>query len=80
MKSLETKYFDEIENMLGELETVKNLVGVMITEFFEIRVECLTQNEIIKNYVSANAMITGIFDLLYFQVEKTREFINEIKT
>ena len=77
MNNLEAEYFDKVEDLLGELESMERLTGVLLTSFFEFRVENLTLDEIRESYSSGQVIINGLFDLLNYRVEQTKKFIEE---
>ncbi len=43
MEKLEAEYFDRIETVLGQMEGLKNVVGLLLDEMLEVRAESLTQ-------------------------------------
>lgn len=76
MENLEIKYFDRIETMLGQMQGLKDVVGLILGEILEVRAEGLSKGELLPKYVAAQVMTNAIFDLLCYQTEKTREFVN----
>ena len=75
MENLEMENFNKIEDLFGEMESLKKLVGLTITECFEFRATALEQNEIKENYIKGQTMTNAIFDLLHYQTKELREFI-----
>lgn len=76
MENLEIEYFDRIETMLGQMQGLKDVVGLILGEILEVRAESLSKGELLPKYVAAQVMTNAIFDLLCYQTEETREFVN----
>ena len=51
MENLEMDNFSKLEDLLGEIDSIRKLVGLTISECFEYRVQGLEQEEIKENYI-----------------------------
>ena len=67
--------FDKLEDVLGEMESLKRLIDVLLSEFLEYRVEAVEPGELADKYRITQVIINAIFNLLCFQTQETREFI-----
>jgi len=76
MKNLEAEYFDKIETMLGQMEGLKSAVGLLLDEVLETTAESLKEDELITKYTDNQIILNIIFDLMCYQTQETREFIN----
>lgn len=50
MENLEAEYFDRIETILGQMEGLKNVVGILLDEMLEAKAESLNTEELITIY------------------------------
>ncbi len=50
MENLETEYFDKIETMLGEMESLKNVIGLLLDETLEATAKSLNTEELTARY------------------------------
>ena len=76
MENLEAEYFDRIETVLGQMEGLKNVVGLLLDEMLEARVESLNTEELITRYTDNQIILNILFDLMFYQTQETREFVN----
>ena len=76
MESLEAEYFDKIETILGQMEGLKNVVGLLLDEMLETRAESLNTEELITRYTDNQIILNILFDLMCYQTQETRKFIN----
>lgn len=76
MEKLEAEYFDKIETMLGQMEGLKSAVGLLLDEVLETTTESLKEDELITKYTDNQIILNIIFDLMCYQTQETREFIN----
>ncbi len=72
MENLEAEYFDKIETMLGEMESLKNVIGLLLDE----TLESLNTEELTARYTDNQIVLNIIFDLMCYQTQETREFVN----
>jgi len=77
MSNLERDYFDKIEDIFAQVQAMKDVINILLTDCFEFRVEALEQKELKENYIKGQIIINAIFDLLCYQTEETREFISK---
>lgn len=76
MENLEAEYFDRIETVLGQLESLKNVVGLLLDEMLEARAESLNIEELTTRYTNNQIILNILFDLMCYQTQETREFVN----
>lgn len=76
MENLEAEYFDRIETILGQMEGLKNVVGLLLDETLEAKVESLNTEELIARYTDNQVILNILFDLMCYQTQETREFVN----
>lgn len=76
MKNLEVEYFDKIETLLGQMEVLKNVIGLLLDETLEATAESLKEDELITKYTDNQIILNILFDLMCYQTQETREFIN----
>lgn len=76
MEKLEAKYFDKIETMLGQMESLKSVVGLLLDETLEATAKSLNTEELTTRYTDNQIILNIIFDLMCYQTQETREFIN----
>ena len=76
MGNLEAEYFDKIETVLGQMESLKNVVGILLDEMLEAKAENLDTEELITRYTDNQIILNILFDLMCYQTHETREFIN----
>lgn len=76
MGNLEAEYFDRIETILGQMEGLKNVVGILLDEMLEAKAENLDTEELITRYTDNQIILNILFDLMCYQTQETREFIN----
>ncbi|MCI8640273.1 MAG: hypothetical protein HFJ59_00085 [Clostridia bacterium] len=76
MENLETEYFDRIETILGQMEGLKNVVGILLDEMLEAKAEILDTEELTTRYTDNQILLNILFDLMYYQTQETREFVN----
>ena len=72
---MEKEYFEKLEDVLGEMESLKRVIGLMLSEFLEFRANALNQNEIIERYTIVQTLSNSIFELLCFQTKELESFI-----
>ena len=76
MENLEVEYFDKIETILGQMEGLKNVVGILLDEMLEAKAESLDTEEVTTRYTDNQIILNILFDLMCYQTQETREFIN----
>lgn len=76
MENLEAEYFDRIETILGQMESLKNVVGILLDEMLETKAEGLETEELITRYTDNQIILNILFDLMCYQTQETREFVN----
>lgn len=76
MGNLEAEYFDRIETMLGQMEGLKNVVGILLDEMLEAKAEILDTEELITRYTDNQIILNILFDLMCYQTQETRKFVN----
>ena len=76
MENLEAEYFDRIETILGQMEGLKNVVGLLLDEVLEAKAESLKPEELITRYTDNQVILNILFDLMCYQTQETREFVN----
>lgn len=76
MEKLEAEYFDKIETILGQMESLKSAVGLLLDETLEATAESLNTEELIIRYTNNQIILNIIFDLMCYQTQETREFIS----
>lgn len=76
MENLEAEYFDRIETILGQMEGLKNLVRILLDEMLEAKAESLNTEELIIRYTDNQIILNILFDLMCYQTQETREFVN----
>lgn len=76
MENLEAEYFDKIETILGQMEGLKNVVGILLDEMLEAKAEGLNTEELITRYTDNQIILNILFDLMCYQTQETREFVN----
>ena len=76
MENLEAEYFDRIETILGQMEGLKNVVGLLLDERLEAKAESLKPEELITRYTDNQVILNILFDLMCYQTQETREFVN----
>lgn len=76
MENLEAEYFDRIETILGQMEGLKNVVGLLLDETLEATAESLNTEELITRYTDNQIILNILFDLMCYQAQETREFVN----
>ncbi len=76
MENLEAVYFDKIETMLGQMEGLKNIIGLLLDETFEATAKSLNTEELTARYTDNQIVLNIIFDLMCYQTQETREFVN----
>lgn len=76
MENLEAEYFDRIETVLGQMEGLKNVVGLLLDETLEAKAESLNIEELITRYIDNQIILNILFDLMCYQTQETREFVN----
>ena len=76
MENLEAEYFDKIETMLGEMESLKNVIGLLLDETLEATEKSLNTEELTAKYTDNKIVLNIIFDLMCYQTQETREFVN----
>ncbi len=76
MENLEAECFDRIETVLGQMEGLKNVVGILLDEMLEAKAESLNAEELITRYTDNQIILNIIFDLMCYQTQETREFVN----
>lgn len=76
MEKLEAEYFDKIETMLGQMEVLKNVVGILLDEMLEAKAESLNIEELITRYTDNQIILNVLFDLMCYQTQETRDYIN----
>lgn len=76
MEKLEAEYFDKIETILGQMEGLKSAVGLLLDETLEATAESLNAEELTTRYTDNQIILNIIFDLMCYQTQETREFIN----
>lgn len=76
MENLEAEYFDRIETILGQMEGLKNLVGILLDEMLETKAESMETEDLIIRYTDNQIILNILFDLMCYQTQETREFIN----
>ena len=76
MENLEAEYFDRIETILGQMESLKNVVGILLDEMLETKAEGLETEELITRYTYNQIILNILFDLMCYQTQETREFVN----
>ncbi len=76
MKNLEAEYFDKIETMLGQMEGLKNIIGLLLDETLEATAKSLNTEELTARYTDNQIVLNIIFDLMCYQTQETREFVN----
>lgn len=76
MGNLEAEYFDRIETILGQMEGLKNVVGLLLDERLEAKAENLNTEELITRYTDNQVILNILFDLMCYQTKETREFVN----
>lgn len=76
MENLEAEYFDRIETVLGQMEGLKNVVGILLDEMLEAKAESLEIEELATRYTHNQIIFNILFDLMCYQTQETREFVN----
>lgn len=76
MENLEAEYFDKIETILGQMEGLKNVVGILLDEMLEAKAESLDKEELTTRYTDNQIILNILFDLMCYQTQETRKFIN----
>lgn len=76
MEKLEAEYFDKIETILGQMEGLKNVIGLLLDETLEASAESLNTEELTTRYTDNQIILNIIFDLICYQTQETREFVN----
>ena len=76
MENLEAEYFDKIETILGQMEGLKNVVGILLDEMLEAKAEILDTEELITRYTDNQIILNILFDLMCYQTQETRKFVN----
>lgn len=76
MGNLEAEYFDKIETVLDQMEGLKNVVGILLDEMLEAKAESLNTEELITRYTHNQIIFNILFDLMCYQTQETREFVN----
>ena len=76
MENLKAEYFDRIETILGQMESLKNVVGILLDEMLETKAEGLETEELITRYTDNQIILNILFDLMCYQTQETREFVN----
>lgn len=76
MENIEAEYFDKIETILGQMEGLKNVVGLLLDETLEVTAESLNAEELITRYTDNQIILNILFDLMCYQTQETREFVN----
>lgn len=76
MEKLEAEYFDKIETILGQMEGLKNVVGLLLDETLEATAESLNIEELTTRYTDNQIILNILFDLMCYQTQETREFVN----
>lgn len=76
MGNLEAEYFDRIETILGQMEGLKNVVGILLDEMLKAKAESLEKEELITRYTDNQIILNILFDLMCYQTQETREFVN----
>ena len=59
----------------GKMESIKKILGLLLSEVLEFRVEALKQEELIEKYTIAQTISSTIFDLLCYETKELRTFI-----
>ena len=55
---------------------MKNVVGILLDEMLEAKAESLNAEELITRYTDNQIILNIIFDLMCYQTQETREFVN----
>ncbi len=76
MEKLEAEYFYKIETILGQMEGLKNVVGLLLDETLEATAESLNIEELTTRYTDNQIILNILFDLMCYQTQETREFVN----
>ena len=76
MENLEAEYFDRIETILGQMEGLKNVIGLLLDEVLEAKAESLKPEELITRYTDNQVILNILFYLMCYQTQETREFVN----
>ena len=76
MENLKAEYFDRIETILGQMEGLKNVIGLLLDEMLEAKAESLNTEELITRYTDNQIILNILFDLMCYQTQETREFVN----
>ncbi len=76
MENLEAEYFDKIEILLGQMEGLKNVIGLLLDETLEATAKSLNIEELTARYTDNQIVLNIIFDLMCYQTQETREFVN----
>ncbi len=76
MENLEAEYFDRIETILGQMEGLKNVIGLLLDEMLEAKAESLNIEELITRYTDNQIILNILFDLMCYQTQETRKFVN----
>ena len=58
------------------MEGLKNLFGILLDEMLEAKAESLETEELIIRYTDNQIILNILFDLMCYQTQETREFIN----
>ncbi len=76
MENLEAEYFDKIETLLGQMEGLKNVIGLLLDETLEATAKSLNTEELTARYTYNQIVLNIIFDLMCYQTQETRKFVN----
>ena len=76
MGNLEAEYFDKIETVLGQMEGLKNVVGILLDEMLEAKAESMETEDLITRYTDNQIILNILFDLMCYQTQETRKFVN----
>ena len=69
--------FYKLEDVLGEMEGIKEIMGLLLSEFLEFRVNTLNQEQLKEKYTIIQIVSNAIFDLLCFQTKELKDFIEK---
>ena len=59
----------------GEIESIKKLIGLILSQFLEFRVNVLKEDELAERYTIVQTMLNSVFDLLCFETKELKDFI-----
>ena len=59
----------------GKMENIKEILGLLLSEFLEFRVNSLKDEELRAKYTTTQIISNSVFELLCFETKELKTFI-----